>query len=173
MAPFGLLLRSATDPYESSMKASSRSNFMKRIYTPTPYTSSCLILKFWRWEHAVLWGFLRWALARKVEQSPTLRVREQSRRNNFNNMNYTVFHKNIIFAIVWLSMTMTECMFSFNLQCLNNFRKSLEMDLTWSNNIIPSMQSMLNCYEKDLKRALSVNPAPNELYPCDSLVVKF
>ena len=35
------------------------------------------------------------------------------------------------------------------------------------------MQRMLNCYEKDLKRALNVNPVPNKLYPCDSFVVKF
>ena len=38
---------------------------------------------------------------------------------------------------------------------------------------IPSMQRMLNNYEKDLKRALRVSSVPNELYPCDSLVVKF
>ena len=35
------------------------------------------------------------------------------------------------------------------------------------------MQKMLNNYEKDLQRALRVNPVPNELYPGDSLVVKF
>ena len=35
------------------------------------------------------------------------------------------------------------------------------------------MQKMLNNYEKDLQRALRVNPVPNKLYPCDSLVVKF
>ena len=63
-------------------------------------------------------------------QLPPLRRKRamQYRRNYFDNVNYTVFHKTIIFTIVWLSMTMTECMFSFNLQCLNNFRKSLEID---------------------------------------------
>ena len=35
------------------------------------------------------------------------------------------------------------------------------------------LQRMLNSYERDLQRALRVNPVPNELYPCDSLIVKF
>ena len=43
----------------------------------------------------------------------------------------------------------------------------------YSKSSIPSMQRMLNNYEKDLKRALRVSSVPNELYPCDSLVVKF
>ena len=43
----------------------------------------------------------------------------------------------------------------------------------YSRSSIPSMQRILNSYEKDLKKALRVMPVPNELYPCDSLVVKF
>jgi len=39
---------------------------------------------------------------------------------------------------------------------------------------IPSMQRLMNSYEKDLKRILNCNIVPNEFYPRkDSFVVKF
>ena len=55
----------------------------------------------------------------------------------------------------------------------NKFLVNTARTERYSRSSIPSMQRMLNCYEKDFKRALSVNPVPNELYSCDSLVVKF
>ena len=55
----------------------------------------------------------------------------------------------------------------------NKFLVNTARTERYSRSSIPSMQRMLNSYEKDLQRALRVNPVPNKLYPCDSLVVKF